>query len=297
MFDEYPEFPMSLDVISDVMIDLKDVILEIERSNKMISAVYSLIETCCSRVRSSSDCSNDQNRISIVRTFLLGFDKYFYETTNDLYAFAYSLSPSGKIKVMNELFNVEENPNYDDLHNDQHGQREGENTTIKPVATEAQMTNGLFTEPEYLFDDDEDEEEEDNETITENIELSNLSSRVRTLGVRVIQGHKYLLPQFVRSDQLKDEIASFEHYFEHDPETFGLSVNPHKDSFLWRTAEDSNSYMTLRTIAERLLVCPCSEAVTERTNGLQKRITSCYKTRMKIDLLESRLILMQNLSK
>jgi hypothetical protein len=44
MYDRPPEYPMNLELICNLMIDMKEIILDLEKTSKLISSVYPIIE-------------------------------------------------------------------------------------------------------------------------------------------------------------------------------------------------------------------------------------------------------------
>jgi hypothetical protein len=124
--------------------------------------------------------------------------------------------------------------------------------------------------------------------------LSLMSNPISCHVDRAINGYYSLLKQFVSEDELQSEISKFEYYLQTDNAELNISEHPYIDVFLWRTTGPNFKLETLRSIAERILICPPSEAQTERTNGTQKKILSCLRTRTKLDLLEARLMIIQS---
>jgi hypothetical protein len=152
----------------------------------------------------------------------------------------------------------------------------------KPEESNTSPVTGEFATDEPHF---ADEEEED---------LPKIAPPIDGIVKRSIDGYCILLKQFVPEDEIESEISNFKYYLETDPACMDLSVHPHLDTFMWRTARRDSTTITLCTIASRILVCPPSEAQSERTNGAQKKILNALRTRTNLDLLEARLMLIQN---
>jgi hypothetical protein len=138
---------------------------------------------------------------------LAGFEMYFYGSTKNLFAFAYSLSPSGKEKIMTEIFNTDEVQKGNSSELESNILRSSNETKIQ-VTSELQIADGLFTEPEYIIDEQIDEPDGDNES-----EQNHYQGSLTTMD-RAIQGYKNLLRIFVRSTYLKDELAKYQLYLK-----------------------------------------------------------------------------------
>jgi hypothetical protein len=115
-----------------------------------------------------------------------------------------------------------------------------------------------------------------------------------SLAERAVAGYDALLDQFVTPPDKERELTLFREFLTSHDNDLNLDNSSNRNIYIWSFPRRNFHYNTLKTIIERIQVSPVSEAITERTNGVQKRLLNCLRTRTKDDLLEAKMILIQN---
>jgi hypothetical protein len=101
-------FPDELDMIVDILSEMRSLIMKVEANQTLISAVYPLVEQAQSLFNEwQQDCPNPIRK-SILSTFVGGLERYFFASTRNFFPFVYSLSPSGKKRIQKIIFGQEQ---------------------------------------------------------------------------------------------------------------------------------------------------------------------------------------------
>jgi hypothetical protein len=141
-------------------------------------------------------------------------------------------------------------------------------------------------------------EEEDEETMspemfvdTDVSEDEDAASSERPLHLEAETGLREVLDQFGSSlTEIDEVLGSFQNFLVVAPTDRFLKPIPKANRYAWAMAGDSEQiHEILADVVQRLEALVCSEAVTERTNSVMKRMLSPLRLKMGPDVLLSRL--------
>jgi hypothetical protein len=92
--------------VADILSEIESSITFVESDSLSVSQVYPQIERLANQFKMWNDIAQTELRQNLLQQFIVGMKKYFFCSTNNLFAFAYACIPRGRNRISDELHNV-----------------------------------------------------------------------------------------------------------------------------------------------------------------------------------------------
>ena len=288
--DNFPE--IEIDTLLQLLPLLQivyETICSLESDHASLASVVPQIGRCAARIREAAEGQSDPEIVALYHEFSASVQKSVLGSNRGLLQLAYILTPAGRDEARGLLPAFAHTPRIDaDLRYYPSGGRAAIPGAEEPAEFEgAIVTDGEITALDGVDDVPiEPDEAVEDDLVAAGADIPDLISFAK-------RGLREILEQFALVEQVDrvDADAFIDSYLQLPDELLPVRrVFGGGNQFTW-TARPPEGWATIYDIALRLEACVCSEATTERTNGLMRRNLGKHAQSMGHDVLLARMVI------